>query len=313
MEFKLTMTKPKHILVTTFLLIVSFNAVAQQDTQFTQYMYNTVTINPAYAGSRGFMSFNAIYRSQWVGLEGAPETLAFSLNSPVSRRVGLGLSFFKDEIGPSVENMMAVDYAYSLPFKRGEIKLSFGIKAGIQLLDVDFTKLNIFDPGEQAFQDNIENRLTPMFGLGTMLHSDKWYIGLSSPNILSTEHYDDSTLSTASEELHLFLISGYVFDFGRGTKFKPAFLSKFVQGAPISFDLSANFLFQEKFTLGVAYRLNAAISGLAAFQINDQIMLGYAYDADNTALRDYNSGSHEVFIRFELFNRVSNRVSPRFF
>ncbi|MEK6154375.1 type IX secretion system membrane protein PorP/SprF [Flavobacteriaceae bacterium 3-367] len=313
MELRINMTAFNKILGIGVLLIMTMPAIAQQDAQYTQYMYNAITINPAYAGSRGFMSFNGIYRSQWVGLEGAPKTSSFSLNTPVNGNVGVGLSFSNDEIGPSIENALALDYAYTLQVARNETKLSFGIKAGIQLLDVDFTKLLIYSPLEPQFQTNIDNRLTPLIGLGTMLHHDKWYVGISAPNLLRTEHYENSTLSTASEQLHVFLTGGYVFDLNLDTKFKPAFLVRYVNGAPLGLDISANFLFFNKLTLGAAYRLDAAVSGLAAFQLSDQIMLGYAYDADTTGLSNYNSGSHEVFLRFELFTRVRNRISPRFF
>lgn len=313
MELRITMTAFNKILGIGALLLMTMPAIAQQDAQYTQYMYNTITINPAYSGSRGFMSFNGIYRSQWVGLEGAPKTASFSLNTPLNENVGLGVSFSNDEIGPSIENALTIDYAYSLQVARNETKLSFGIKAGIQLLDVDFTKLLIYSPQEPAFQTNIDNRLTPLIGLGTMLHNDTWYVGLSAPNLLRTEHYENSTLSTATEQLHVFLTGGYVFNLNLDTKFKPAFLVRYVNGAPLGVDVSANFMFFNKLTLGAAYRLDAAVSGLAAFQLSDQIMLGYAYDADTTGLSNYNSGSHEVFLRFELFTRVRNRISPRFF
>ncbi|NAS10537.1 PorP/SprF family type IX secretion system membrane protein [Poritiphilus flavus] len=313
MALQLLITNTKNILATAIFLTLSLIVNAQQEAQFTQYMYNTVIINPAYAGSRGCMSFNTLYRSQWVGLEGAPKTVFFSLNTPISRKVGLGFSFYKNEIGPSVENMIATDYAYSVKLSRGITQLSFGIKAGIQTLDIDFSKLNIFSPLEQAFENNIDNRITPLLGLGAMLHNDKWYMGISAPNILQTEHYEDNSLSTATEKLHVFYTAGYVFDLPRDVQFKPAILAKYVAGAPLGLDLSANFLIYRRFTLGASYRLNAAASALVAIQLNNQIMIGYAYDTDATSLSNYNYGSHEVFLRFELLSRVRNNISPRFF
>lgn len=293
------------------------NAVfSQQDSQYTQYMYNTVSINPAYAGNRGMLSFNGIYRNQWVGLEGAPESLAFSGNTPIGRisgnGVGLGLSFFSDKIGPSTESNIAADFSYTIPLDE-HIDLSFGIKGGLNLLDVDFSKLNPHNPTDSDLK-SIDNRVSPIVGAGFYLHSrDRWYLGLSSPNLLVTEHYDDYTASTASEKTHIYLIGGYVFDLNRNLKFKPAFLTKAVVGAPIAWDVSANFLFHEKFTLGAAYRLDAAVSALAAFQVSDRIMIGYAYDYDTTDLGNYNSGSHEIFLRFELTTNTGRTVNPRFF
>ena len=290
------------------------NVFAQQDPQYTQYMYNTTTINPAYAGSREVLSFNGLYRSQWVGLEGAPKTAQFSLNSPLNQgKMGLGLSFYNEEIGPSIENNFTLDYSYTLKFGRDETKLSFGIKGGFQLLDVDYNKLLIDNPNDQVFQNNIDNRFQPIVGIGAMLHTYDWYVSLSTPNLLSTEHYDNSSISTASERMHLFLTAGYVFDLNDVWEFKPAFLMRAVTGSPIGVDISTNFRYRSKFTLGAAYRLDAAVSALAGFQISDQLMIGYAYDFDTTDLGRYNDGSHEVFLRWELFSRNKNKYSARFF
>ncbi|WP_411032427.1 type IX secretion system membrane protein PorP/SprF [Spongiimicrobium sp. 3-5] len=286
----------------------------QQDSEYTQYMYNTVTVNPAYAGNRGVLSFNSLYRSQWVGLDGAPKSLTFSLNSPVGERgVGLGLSVIHDEIGPSTESTVTADFSYTISLSR-RTHLSFGLKGGVHLLDVDFGKLGPEDPTDPNFLNNIDNRFSPNVGLGVYLHfDDRWYVGLSSPNILSTDHYDDTVSSTASEQAHIYFITGYVFDISKNIKFKPATLIKAVKGAPVAFDASANFLFNDRFTMGFSYRLDTAISGLAGFQINDRLMLGYAYDYDTTELGNYNSGSHDFFLRFELGTRIRKSVNPRFF
>lgn len=291
-----------------------FLSWSQQDSEYTQYMYNTVTVNPAYAGNRGVLSFNSLYRSQWTGLNGAPNSLTFSVNSPVGERgVGLGLSVIHDEVGPSTESNITVDFSYTIPLNL-KTKLSFGLKGGINLLNVDFGKLDIRDRSELEFSQNIENRFSPNTGLGVYLHfDDRWYIGLSSPNILSTDHYDDSISSTASEKAHFYLISGYVFEINRGLKFKPAILTKAVKGAPLAFDASANFLFNERFTLGLSYRLDAAVSALVGFQINNRFMLGYSYDYDTTELGNYNSGSHDFFLRFEFTKKTINSINPRFF
>ncbi len=299
-----------------FLLAIGlpFLCQGQQDSEYTQYMYNTVTVNPAYAGNRGVLSFNSLYRSQWAGLNGAPKSLTFSVNSPVGERgVGLGLSVIHDEIGPSTESNMTLDFSYTVPLSR-RTELSFGLKGGMNLLNVDFGKLDIRDRGELEFSQNVENRFSPNLGMGAFLHfDDRWYVGLSSPNILSTDHYDDAVASTASERAHIYLITGYVFDINRGLKFKPAILTKAVKGAPLALDVSATFLFNDRFTLGLSYRLDASISALAGFQISDRFMLGYAYDYDTTELGNYNSGSHDLFLRFEFTKRTRNSINPRFF
>ncbi|WP_257014153.1 PorP/SprF family type IX secretion system membrane protein [Winogradskyella undariae] len=298
------------------ILAVSQIVLSQQDSQYTKYMYNTETVNPAYAGNRGVLSFAGLYRTQWVGINGAPKTMNFSVNSPVSERVGLGLSFFNDEIGISTENNVAIDFSYTLPLNDDELYLSFGLKGGLNILDVDYGKLNpnvITDPAFHP-SNNIDGQLSTIIGAGLYLrHRDKWYIGLSSPSLLETEHYDDVTISTASELMHLYLIGGYVFDLTPEWKFKPAFLLKAVDGAPLAADLSANFLYANKLTLGAAYRWDSALSGLLGFQVTDNIMLGYAYDYDLTDIGNYSSGSHEIFFRFELGKQGSGIINPRFF
>ena len=298
------------------ILAVSQIVLSQQDSQYTQYMYNTETVNPAYAGNRGVLSFAGLYRTQWVGINGAPKTMNFSVNSPVSERVGLGLSFFNDEIGISTENNVAIDFSYTLPLNDDELYLSFGLKGGLNILDVDYGKLNPNDITDPAFHpsNNIDGQLSTIIGAGLYLrHRDKWYIGLSSPSLLETEHYDDVTISTASELMHLYLIGGYVFDLTPDWKFKPAFLLKTVDGAPLAADLSANFLYANQLTLGAAYRWDSALSGLIGFQVTDNIMLGYAYDYDLTDIGNYSSGSHEIFLRFELGKQGSGIINPRFF
>ncbi|MCF8716333.1 type IX secretion system membrane protein PorP/SprF [Joostella atrarenae] len=299
------------ILLIIALFFVGNTSYAQQESQYTEYMYNTITINPAYAGSRKVLSFNGIYRSQWVGLDGAPETIAFSVNSPLGRgKVGVGFDVGNDRIGPSTETNVAADFSYTIGLNRG-INLSFGLKGGFNTLNVDINKLN----PDQQIDPSLYNvdKVSAIVGAGFFVHNDKWYVGLSSPNLLETKYYDDVAVSTATEKIHIYLIGGYVFNLSNSLKFKPTVLTKAVVGSPLAIDLSANFLFYERFTLGAAYRFDAAVSALVGFQISNQLMLGYAYDYDTTELGNYNSGSHEFFIRFEFGTKVRNNVNPRFF
>ncbi|MGA9639629.1 PorP/SprF family type IX secretion system membrane protein [Flavobacterium sp.] len=303
----------KYIKILLFILAISNQIFAQQDAQFSQYMYNTIVVNPAYAGSRQVLSFNGVHRSQWTGVENAPTTQTISLHSPVSREVGMGLSVVNDRIGPSAETSAAIDFSYTIPVDDFDTKFSFGLKGGIHSLDVDFSKLNIYDPNDIPFQQNITNRFSPVIGFGGYLHSEKWYLGLSIPNIIKTDYYDEVAVSTASQRITLYSIAGYVFDLNYRLKFKPAVLLKMVSGSPLAADLSLNFLFDDKFTLGASYRMDAAISALAGFQVSKGLMLGYAYDFDTTEFSRYNSGSHEFFLRYEFFNKENGKVSPRFF
>ncbi|WP_333696587.1 PorP/SprF family type IX secretion system membrane protein [Flavobacterium sp.] len=285
---------------------------AQQDAQYTQYMYNTINVNPAYAGSRGVMSLFGLHRTQWVGLDGAPVTNAFSLNSPINNsNLGVGLSFVNDKIGPTNENTISVDVSYSVQTSEN-YKLSFGIKGTANLFNLDVNKLNPANAGDPQFQ-NLSNNFTPNFGAGIYLHSNKTYIGLSVPNFFENVRYSENDVAISKERMNFYLIGGHVFDLSPSLKFKPAFLAKAVEGAPLQLDVSGNFLINEKFVLGAAWRWDAALSGMAGFQISDQLFLGYGYDLETTRLRNYNSGSHEVFLRVELFTKHNKIVSPRFF
>lgn len=295
------------------LLITSLVSFAQQDAQYTQYMYNTINVNPAYAGSRGMMSIFGLHRTQWVGIDGAPVTNSFSVNSPINNsNLGVGLSFVNDRIGPTEENEISADVSYSIKASEN-YKLSFGIKATANLFNLDASKLNPEDAGDPQFQ-NLNNYFSPNIGAGIYLHSDQSYFGLSVPGFLNSKKYADSPeVAVNTERMNLYFIAGHVFDLSYSVKFKPALLTKVTQGAPLQLDLSGNFLINERFVLGAAWRWDAAVSAMAGFQITDGLFIGYAYDYETTELRQYNSGSHEFFLRFELFTKQRRIVSPRFF
>ena len=305
------------IIIVLLSTVFSVEIYGQQDAQYTQYMYNTISVNPAYAGSRGVFSIAGLHRSQWVGLEGAPRTQTLSLHTPIGKKgkVGLGFSLINDQLGPTDETYFDIDFSYTI--KTSELgKLSFGLKAGGHLLDVCYTCLNEYTSGDALLQSNIDNKFSPNVGVGIYYrNSEKWYVGLSAPNLLETKHFDESSLSVAKERINLYLIGGYVFDFSDSVKFKPAVLFKAVSGAPLQADLSANFLINEKVTLGAAYRWSAAFSGLVGLQLSDSFMIGFAYDRETTELGNtqFNDGSYEVFLRFELFNSRDKIISPRFF
>lgn len=293
-------------------MLIGLVSYAQQDAQYTQYMYNTINVNPAYAGSRGVLSVFGLHRTQWVGLDGAPTTNAFSLNSPIDNsNLGVGLSFVNDKIGPTVENTISADLSYTIRTSE-TYKLSFGVKGTANLFNLDVTKLNPQNAGDPLLQ-NLDNDFSPNVGAGAYLHSDKLYLGVSVPNFFETKRYDDNDVAVYKERMNLYFIGGYVFDLTPSLKFKPAFLTKVVEGAPLQLDVSGNFLINEKFVLGAAWRWDAAVSAMAGFQITDGLFIGYGYDLETTKLANYNSGSHEVFLRFELFKKQEKIVSPRFF
>ncbi|MBX9889350.1 MAG: type IX secretion system membrane protein PorP/SprF [Flavobacteriaceae bacterium] len=306
---------------TTILLVIlllSGSIYAQQDAQFTQYMYNTININPAYAGSRESMNVFILHRTQWVGLDGAPVINSASINTPIEgSNIGLGFSVINDKIGPSNETNIALDLSYSIKTS-DRYELSFGLKATANLLNIDFNKLNQYDSGDNIFAFNVDNKFSPNIGVGLYYHSDDTYVGISAPNLLETKHFDryagtGSNTHITIDKLHYYLIAGHVFDLNSNIKFKPSILTKIIQGAPLQVDLSGNFMINEKFVAGLAYRWSAAVSAMVGFQASDSWFIGYAYDLETTKLANYNSGSHEIFLRYELFNKYDRMKSPRFF
>lgn len=293
------------------LMFTGIVSYAQQDAQFTQYMYNTINVNPAYAGSRGAMSIFALHRTQWIGLDGAPVTNAVSINTPLNNsNLGLGVSVINDKIGPTHENTISADLSYTIPASE-TFKLSFGIKATGNLFDLDVSRLSPKQSGDLSIRDF--KKFTPNIGAGIYLHSDKAYLGLSVPNFIETNRYDDNDVKIFKEKKSYYLIAGYVFDLNSSIKFKPALLTKMIAGAPLQVDISGNFLFNNKFMIGAAYRWSAAVSAMVGFQISDGMYIGYGYDHETTNLNNYNSGSHELFFRYEIFKNNKKITTPRFF
>ncbi len=300
------------------LLMGLTSGFSQQLPQFTQYMFNTISINPAYAGSRGTFSAVGLHRSQWVGLEGGPETQTLSIHTPLRNdQIGLGLSFINDKLGYENFSYLYGDFSYTIQTSE-EAKLAFGIKAGFTHYNIDQELLN--DPSviNDPFFNDVSNRWSPNVGAGLYWHTNRWYIGLSTPRLLNTDYNNGGNGNidyVALERLSYYFTGGYVFDLNETTKLKPSILLKATNGAPLSFDISANFLFNEVFWIGGGYRFNesaAAIGGIADFQVTKQLRIGYAYEYPISDIRPYTSGTHEILLMFEIFK--SKRIkSPRYF
>jgi len=308
-----------HIILVAALLLTSVMR-AQQDPQFTHYMYNMSVLNPAYATDKeGVISLGGLYRTQWVGAVGAPKTASFFAHAPIAKRIEVGLSVISDEIGDVVkENNIYADVAYVVPVSEST-KISFGIKGGFTFFDADFNGFQYSDTQpDAAFANNIHQTF-PNIGAGTYLFTDKYYVGFSVPNMLKTKHleHQNAISSIGVEELHYFFTGGYVFDLNDRTKFKPAFMAKAVTGAPMALDVTANFLFNNFIEAGVGYRLGDSVSGLVNFYITPTLRAGYSYDYTLSNLGEYNSGTHEIFLLFDLdLSGMSSKgydKSPRFF
>lgn len=317
MNYKKTINR----MLFTALFCMSIVVTAQQDPQFTQYMYNQKILNPAYAtGRKSEINVGALYRTQWVGLEGAPKTASFFIHAPVNDKIELGLSFTNDDIGNVVtENNIYADFAYILELG-DEQHLSLGIKAGVTLFDANFNGFNLQSGGRDtdvAFNDNITQTF-PNVGLGGFYFTDNYYIGLSAPNLLTTKHLEteNGIQALGVQNTHYFLTGGYVFDINKDFRFKPAMMLKGVTGAPLSLDVTANVLYNEKFEAGIAYRVGDAISGLVNFTVSEDVRLGYAYDYTTSNLGNFNTGSHEIILLYTIktkYWRNGYDRSPRFF
>jgi len=286
---------------------------AQQEPQYTQYMYNTLTVNPGYTGSTGNLEGLLQHRTQWVGIDGAPQTQAFTVHSPFYyEKLGIGLSVMNDRLGPADEVYADANFSYSV-FVGRSTKLAFGLKAGARMLSIDWARGRAYDEVDPLLQTNFNNRINPTIGSGIYVYDDKWYAGISVPNFISHDYYDDIQEDVIASRMHYYIIGGYVFDVTDNLKFKPAVLGKIVSGAPVTVDFSANFLFQELVTVGASYRWDDSVSALAGFQITKNIFAGYSYDYSVTELNKYNDGSHEFILRFTIFPKTSRIKSPRFF
>jgi len=277
-------------------------------------MYNPTVVNPAYAASKESMSFFGLYRNQWVEIDGAPKTANISFTTPLNDpKLGLGINFINDHIGAMDENSLAFDLAYTLDLD-AQYKLAVGLKGSVNLWSMSYSKLNIYDQTGPFTYEDSKNRLRTNVGAGAYLYSDEAYLGLSIPKVFKEDYYDDIKRTTMRQKPLLYLMGGYVINLSPDWLFKPAFASKIGNGQ-LALDLTANFLFQEKFTVGTAYRWNAAISTLFGFQVDENWFLGYTYDFDTTKLNRYNAGSHEIFIRFDWIGSFTskNKSKGRFF
>ena len=282
-------------------LLLSFGSLqAQREPFSTQYMYNIGSFNPAYVGSVEHTDFNLLYRAQWIDIPGAPRTIRFGINSPLAnRKHGLGFNIVNDQLGPTTSTFVDVSYSFQIEFEY-DVFLSFGLDAGGSFLNVDFSKGSFENPGEPILNEENINEFTPTVGAGLFLYHRLWYLGVSVPNFLTDGLYSNAVAQVVEDQMQFNFIGGYVFELNENLKFKPAFLMNYISGSPLNGNISANFMLNDTFTLGAAYRFDNAVSGLAGFQVTDSIFLGYAYDYNTNGLGGYNSGSHEAIIKFYL-------------
>ncbi len=298
-----------------FAFLSFFDGFGQQDAQFTHYMYNMNIMNPAYAGSRETLSIGLLGRTQWLGFDGAPQTLTAAVHAPVGERTGLGLSLVGDQLGPVKEQNIYADFSYAIPTSE-TTKLAFGLKGGITFFDVN-RNLNTPDIAptlDPSFNRDLKNT-SPNIGAGIYFYSNTYYVGLSVPNLLENKHFESNAngIPHATDIMHGFVTAGYVFELSDHLKFKPSTMLKIAYNSPISADFSANFLLNEKFELGANYRLDDSISGMFLITALKDLRIGYAYDYTLSNIGKYNDGSHEVILLWDIQLSQTNFKSPRFF
>lgn len=307
--------KKRYLLLTAISFFSFSNVSAQQNPQYTQYMYNMSVVNPAYAGMSEALSMGALYRMQWAGFDGAPTTGTLFGHKRVGKNVGLGLSFINDKIGPTTENNIYGDFSYTLNLGR-EHKLALGLKAGVTLHSADlFSQVGTapqVDPGDPAFGEDSKSTLFNM-GLGALFYTDKYYIGVSAPNMLKGYYLDFDGKNYGQRELHGFITAGYVVDLDRDWKLKPSTMIKYAFNAPMSVDINLNVNYMNKLEGGISYRYDDAISGMINYRITPNLRIGYAYDYITSDIKVAASGSHEFILLYDLFFAKKVSSSSRYF
>lgn len=299
-------------LLTGVAILFAGKMAAQQDPMYTQYMFNLLAVNPAYAGSHGALNITGLYRNQWVGVEGAPSTQTLFAHSPfIKKNIGLGLTVVNDKIGPVRQTMLFADYSYTIKVSE-KTKLAMGLKAGINMLKTSFSEIDVSQTGDQSFNDEPLSP-QPNFGFGLYLYSDKYYVGVSVPKLMKNKLEQNLDYSKVTLQQHFFLIGGYVFTINDKLKFKPTTLIKMTSGAPMSLDLTASMLYREKLWFGIAHRFGDSFGALIQFQVSPQLRLGYSFDQTISKFSSYNSGSHEIMFSYDFIFKKDKIISPRYF
>jgi type IX secretion system PorP/SprF family membrane protein len=293
----------------------SLTALSQQDPMLSQYMFNGLYLNPAYAGSHKYWTSTLTYRNQWVGFDGAPKTVIAAVDGPLpGKNMGLGAIFMHDQIGVTRQNSALVNYAYQLRFNDLG-KLALGVQAGISQFSAKLTDLTVWD-NDQVFQNDLTSKVLPRFGLGAYWFADKWYAGLSVPTLFAYDPDKSFQIDVSRATFlhrHYLLTGGYVFTMNAWWKLKPSVLLKYVENAPLEGDFNLSTVFNNQFWVGVSYRTGDALAFLVEYQSNAYFRIGYSYDMTTTRLRNYSSGSHEIMIGIDFGKDLVKVKTPRYF
>ncbi|MCE3297237.1 MAG: hypothetical protein K0R65_2951 [Crocinitomicaceae bacterium] len=306
----------------TAVLVLSLGSLAlhaQQAPMFTHYMYNTLAVNPGYAGSREALSITALHRSQWVGFKGAPTTQTLTMHAPLrSKHIGIGLTAMNDRIGPVNNTSVFGQFAYIMQLNK-KSKLALGLSGGVHILQANLSSLELDQQNDPVFTNNINSHVAPNFGFGAYYSRKRFYAGVSSPDLLENKYsafkLADGTTQTGKEQRHYFFIAGAVFNLTDQVAFKPTTLVKATAGAPVQVDVTASFILMEKVLLGAMYRTGDAAGVLVGLDLNEQFHIGYSFDwSYGVRTFKYNQGSHEIMLRYDfIFSSKKQIDSPRYF
>lgn len=305
----------KTIIKIGLIFLFSQQVFGQQEAMVSQYMFNGLYLNPAYAGSHKYFSSTLLGRKQWAGLEGSPESIIASIDGPINNeKMGIGLVLVRDQIG--VTNLTDIIANYSYNIKLGQGKLAFGIKVGISQYEAYLTDLKYWDEEDPIYSEDILGEVIPRFGGGAYYYQTKWYVGLSVPTLMAyeKEYGFSSNINNASNlRKHFYLTGGYVFTISKNWKIKPSSLIKYTTAAPLQIDLNANLLYNDMIWFGVSYRSGDSFIGIIEYQANPRFRIGYAHDFSISEIRNHSSETHEIMIGYDFGKDFIKVKSPRFF
>ncbi len=313
----------KNLIAVSLILLVgtSNKLMAQYDPMFTQYMFNEMFINPAYAGSKEALAINALHRQQWVGFEGRPVTTTLSLHGPLANnKMGVGLSVLNESVadGKLKRNLVYATYAYRI--KTGEKgHLSFGLMGGAHIQSNNYATLQTTDLNDVRFSANTGSVLTPNFGAGVYYSTQKFYAGFSIPRMvadnlgISSGGKVEKNIKVDPTKFHYYFTVGRVFDAGADLKLKPQIMLKAIKNAPVEMDINLNALIMEKLWIGASYRTKADMSFITGLQITPQFLVSYSYDYSLSKIRDFSSGSHEIGLGYVFGFKGKKIISNRYF
>jgi type IX secretion system PorP/SprF family membrane protein len=297
-------------------MLMGWFAQAQQDPMFTQYNKNPLSINPAIAGMYDSNNLTLLLRSQWVGMEGAPKTSTITYQNKLNNNMGLGASFIYDRIGPIIQTGIYADYAYHLTLDKEKFRnLSLGLMMGVNHYSFDLISLQVNEFDDDIPVDGRYTLWLPNFGVGAFYYAPKFFFGISVPKLLRNSLTDvDNTLTLESrEERHLFAMTGSLLELNPYFKFRPSAIGRMVNGAPVSLDLNASLIYNDKISFGALYRVGVSIGGIAGWQLSDKLYLSYSYDFFNRKLGRYSFGTHEIVLSYDFKKKTERVISPRYF